>query len=190
MNQVMSHPEIRTAIDRLRVCLARVDKLKDLRPDQLLWKPAPHRWSIAQCLDHLIVSNECYFPVLDRLCSDRYQATFWERWSPFSKSIGRNMVATLGPEVRRPFKAPKIFQPRQKEVKDLAIVDRFRKHQETLIGKLEAIRVQTINKVVVTSPVAGLITIPFPDVLEILAGHEERHLSQAERLLVETGFPV
>jgi len=75
-------------------------------------------------------------------------------------------------------------------VKDLAIVDRFRKHQETLIGKLEAIRVQTINKVVVTSPVAGLITIPFPDVLEILAGHEERHLSQAERLLVETGFPV
>ncbi len=189
MNQAASHPEILTAIDRLRVCQDRLDRFKDLRPDQLLWKPAPHRWSIAQCLDHLIVSNECYFPVLDRLSGDRYQATFWERWSPFSKSIGRNMVATLGPKVRRPFKAPKIFQPRQQEVKDAAILDRFRKHQEALIRKLEAIRVESLNKVVVTSPVAGLITIPLTDVLEILPGHEERHLSQAAGLLAEVGFP-
>ncbi len=189
MNQLVLPPEIRKATQRLHICLGRLDQFNDLRPDQLMWKPAPHRWSIAQCLDHLIVSNECYFPVLDRLSGDRYRATFWEQWSPFSKSIGRNMVATLGPEVRRPFKAPKLFQPRQKDVKDDAIVDRFRKHQEALIRKLEAIRVQPLNKVVVTSPVAGLITIPLTDVLEILAGHEERHLSQAERLLADAGFP-
>ena len=33
-------------------------ELSALNSSQLNWKPADKKWSIAQCLDHLIVSNE------------------------------------------------------------------------------------------------------------------------------------
>ena len=35
-----------------------------LTSEQLNWKPASNTWSIAQNLDHLIVVNETYYPVL------------------------------------------------------------------------------------------------------------------------------
>ena len=72
----------------------------------------------------------------------------------------------------RPFKAPKIFQPRQKEVKDLAIVDRFRKASGNADRQTGSYPGPDDKQSRGHIAVAGLITIPFPDVLEIVAGHE------------------
>ena len=33
-----------------------------LTPEQLNWKPAPEKWSVGQCLEHLAISNEVYQP--------------------------------------------------------------------------------------------------------------------------------
>lgn len=189
MTTAVLHPEIVLIQERLKACNRRAEAFAGLRADQLTWSVSRDRWSIAQCLDHLIVSNERYFPVLDRLNEDAFRPSFWERWSPFSKSIGRNMVAMLGPQVKRSFKAPKLFQPRTRQSRDPAILQRFLGHQQTLLEKLEKIRVADLTTCVITSPVAGLITLPLSDLLQVLAGHEERHLSQAERLPAHPQFP-
>ncbi|MCB0751667.1 MAG: DinB family protein, partial [Ignavibacteriae bacterium] len=38
-----------------------------LSSEQLNWKPNSETWSIAQNLEHLIVVNETYYPVLSSL---------------------------------------------------------------------------------------------------------------------------
>ena len=47
-----------------------------LTNEQLHWKPNPHTWSIAQNLDHLIVINESYYPILESLKAGSYQTPF------------------------------------------------------------------------------------------------------------------
>lgn len=38
-----------------------------LSEGQLNWKPDSERWSIAQCLHHLITTNAAYFPVFEQV---------------------------------------------------------------------------------------------------------------------------
>lgn len=45
----------------------------ELSGEQLNWKPNPQTWSIAQNLEHLIVVNETYYPVLSALKKGAYK---------------------------------------------------------------------------------------------------------------------
>jgi uncharacterized damage-inducible protein DinB len=38
-----------------------------LSHEKLNWKPAPERWSVAQCLDHLITINRLYFALFTEM---------------------------------------------------------------------------------------------------------------------------
>ena len=37
--------------------------LGQLSSTQLNWKPDPKSWSVGQCIDHVIVTNELYFSI-------------------------------------------------------------------------------------------------------------------------------
>ncbi|TAH41579.1 MAG: DinB family protein [Bacteroidetes bacterium] len=148
---------------------------------QLSKKPSPEKWSIAECLQHLITSNETYFPVLDKLAIG-YIPTFWEKNNPFSRSIGKNMVDSLGVVVKKKFKSPKLFLPKKIKFPE-NIVSSFCGHQDHLIEKMEKLRHLEGKKVIISSPVSPLITLPLTDCLEVLTGHEERHFNQAMSVL-------
>ncbi|HZJ10320.1 MAG TPA: DinB family protein [Trueperaceae bacterium] len=64
---------------------ARFDRLSG---EQLNWRPAPDRWSVAQCLEHLITIQSLYQPLLRRLAEADYSPTWWERYSPLSRLFG------------------------------------------------------------------------------------------------------
>lgn len=81
-----------------------------LGQQQLNWKPAADRWSIAQCLHHLMVSNRYYFETFDKLLDGSHRIGFFQKLNPFKKMIGRYMVKALGPQPKkntahRPFSA-------------------------------------------------------------------------------------
>ena len=43
----------------------------DLSPEQINWRPSETGWSIAQCFDHLIKSNELFFDELDLIADGK-----------------------------------------------------------------------------------------------------------------------
>jgi len=61
-----------------------------LAVDQFNWLPAPGRWSIGQCMEHLNITTERYLPVLSKAIADGRAAGrtsntpivlgFFERW--------------------------------------------------------------------------------------------------------------
>src|SRR5215216_2499488 len=86
-------------------------KFARLSPSQLNWKPDASKWSIGQCLDHLIVSNKTYFASFEKLIYHRYRLSFFQKLNPFKKLLGLMVKNSIGPEPKRKLTAPKIFQP-------------------------------------------------------------------------------
>jgi hypothetical protein len=164
------------------------EELGSLNVVQLNWKPATDQWNIGQCLDHLIVSNSKYLPVFKVVISGTHKPTFWERKNPFSKYTGANMIKTLGSQVTKKFIAPKLFMPTGKTIGQ-EIIAQFNKHQEELTTILNELEKEKYEKIIITSPVAGLITIPLHDAIKIIVNHEMRHILQAIRIKNMPDFP-
>ena len=158
-----------------------------LNVEQLNWKPSQDKWSIAECLQHLITSNETYFPILDKLALG-YTPSFWEKYNPFSRSIGRSMINTLGIKISKKFKSPKIFKPKETKYSQ-SILKNFSDHQEILMDKMNQLKHLDGKKIILSSPVSPLITLPLSDCLEVLSTHEERHLNQAKNIMALSAFP-
>lgn len=155
---------------------------------QLNWKDEPQRWSIAQCLDHLIVSNKQYFPVFDKILSHTYQPTFWQKFSPFTSFIGRQMIKSLGPDASRKVKGPKIFAPSNEHFL-ASIVYHFAQHQHDLKNYFLELLKQDASRIVISSPVTPVITYSLKDALRLIAVHEQRHINQALQLFHHANFP-
>jgi len=153
---------------------------------QLNWKAGTKDWSIAQCLDHLMLMNEKYVKQLTDVI-DNYEPSFWEKYSPLTGFTGRQLIESLGPNVRKKYVAPKAFTPTKSFI-DINVIQRFLEHQETLLKLFTRIS-ESDGKRVITSPVAPLITIYSSDAMQIITEHEKRHINQAMRVKEMSGFP-
>jgi len=153
----------------------------NLSEEKLNMKANPESWSIAQCIEHLIISNSKYFPAFEAVLSGKHKMTFWERNNPLTTYTGKQMVKTLGPVIVKKFQAPKLFLPSRSTIKTSIIKD-FIQHQEKLCSLLKKLNTPQFEKIVITSPVAALLTLKLTDAMEILVAHEERHLNQMLRL--------
>jgi hypothetical protein len=153
---------------------------------QLNWKPSPEGWSVGQCLEHLIKTNESFFPTLEAMAKGERRSRLWERLSPLSGLFGRVILRGLSSE--RKFKAPRAIRPETSGVR-ADIVARFVEHQGELARRLSAARGADAQRTVVTSPISALVTYSFADACRIVVEHERRHFEQARRVTREPGFP-
>lgn len=153
----------------------------DLSIEQLNWKPDEHSWSIAQCLDHLIVCDSLYFPKFENIIKHDHAMNWWEKWSPFSGFFGHMLVSQVSEQPKKKLKAPKVFAPVSSGL-DAGITDRFRKHLETLLSYTITLGNVDIDKTHLTSPVSGFVTFSIRNALLLLVQHEHRHINQAIRV--------
>jgi hypothetical protein len=164
------------------------EKFSFLNIAQINWKAEPTRWSIGQCLDHLIVSNTSYFPAFEKLISHSYRLSFFQKLSPFKKLAGPLMIRSLGPNLKRKLGAPKIFEPSSSNI-PADIVQSFLKHQQTLKTYFRQLMNLDTKNLVMASPVTAFITYTLHDAMQILIVHEQRHILQAENVLNHPNFP-
>jgi hypothetical protein len=158
-----------------------------LSPVQLNWKPSSDRWSVAQCFDHLLTSNEGYLPIVDSVLAGRKQ-TFWERMPVLPGLAGKLLIKSLDPANTRKIKAPKRFEPSQSDIKSSVIAD-FVDQQGRLVEKMKSTEHLDLEKVVITSPALAAITYSLMDAYRIIVVHEQRHFQQAQRVMEESAFP-
>lgn len=158
-----------------------------LTPSQLNWKPSPERWSIAQCFDHLIAVNKAYFPVIDNVLAGK-KRTLWESMPVLPGLMGKMVIKAVEPTSTRKFKARKNFEAAQSNISGSIITD-FVNHQAEVVDKMKATQHLDLDKIIITSPVAAVMTYSLIDAYRIIVVHEERHFQQAKRVTEETGFP-
>lgn len=153
----------------------------------LNWKPAEKSWSVAQCLDHLILTNKEFFPEMEKLISGTRKNSFFENYSPFSGWFGRFLIKAVT-EGSRPAKAPskRIVPP-----SDISadIVDKYCSHQAEIAEKIGKTGNVDWQKTIVTSPFLPVFTYSLADAYVVLVEHSKRHINQAKRVITTEGFP-
>ena len=157
--------------------------------DQLNWKASPGSWSIAQCLDHLIVSDSSYFSILRKVIDGTYKMNFWESHSPFSSVCGRVLKDQLQEKVKRKLKAPKRFEPSQSEIK-MEVIERYHQNLDCFLKMISNCKNVEIDKTIITSPAIRIVTYSLRDALYFLIQHEHRHINQAIRVKTNGDFPA
>ena len=169
-------PQVRTDFGRLRA-------------DQLNWKPGADKWSVGQCIDHLIVSNAEYFPIFDRVLQGKKTTnTVWESLPGLPRMWGQMLIKSVSPDGARKQKAPKILAPTSSAV-DPGIIIRFIDQQDRVVNYLNTITAVDAGKIIITSPVARVITYSLLDACRVIVAHEQRHLLQARRVTQLPEFP-
>lgn len=144
-------------------------------------------WSVAQCLDHLIKSNEAFLPEFDKLATGKRANTFWENWSPFTGFVGSFLIKSLKDDSKK-YKAPakSIVPPSTIEGN---IVRGFEENIGVLKKCLDDCAEADREKPVMTSPFLSVMTYKLDDAYTMLIEHGERHIRQARRVMEAEGFP-
>jgi hypothetical protein len=158
-----------------------------LTPSQLNWKPSAERWSVAQCFEHLLASNKGYLPIIDNVLAG-YKRTFWQSMPVLPGLMGKLLIKSMDPASTRKVKAPKRFQPAQSDISGSVINDVV-DQQKQIVDKMKATEHLDLEKIVITSPVAGAVIYSLMDAYRLIVVHEQRHYQQAKRVIEETGFP-
>jgi hypothetical protein len=155
---------------------------------QLNWKPSAEQWSVGQCFDHLIVTNRCFFPDMEKVASGMYKGSLWARVSPLSGFFGRYILNALDPAKGKKIRAPRAFLPAESDV-DADVIGRFVENLSEVATRMRATRSVDLRRTVITSPASALVTYSLLDAYRIFVAHGRGHFEQARRVTQSAGFP-
>jgi hypothetical protein len=145
------------------------------------WRPSQSSWSVAECLDHLALTNRFYLAAM-RTPSVRAREQGKLRRRPAKPGwIGGLFVRSLEPPAKMRIKAPKSIQPRS----ELALADalaNFCDEQNQVRAFLRTYGDLDLAGLHFANPFIPGIRFTLATGLHIISVHERRHLWQARRV--------
>jgi hypothetical protein len=167
-----------------RITTARQDVVQIvtmLTDEQAKQRPDLYNWSVVDCLDHLCVVGRKILPRIDDGIA-RARDRRWYSHGPFRYGrLGNRFVREAGsgdyPPGRR-LKAPKLYQPSHDWPLE-EVVRSFTHLQDDIHKRIREANGIDLARVKIVSPAARWLRLSLGQWLELLAGHQERHLLQA-----------
>lgn len=158
-----------------------------LNEEQLNWRPAPGSWSVGQCLEHLCITNEAYLPAIVEALREKADAPVQQIVpGAFGGWFLRNFIEPSAKGKRAP--APPKIRPTARV--GLSVLERFLSGNQSCRETILSARNKDVNRIRFWNPLIKGIRFTVGTGLEIIAGHERRHLLQAERVRNSLDFPL
>ncbi len=113
-DQTFTSPYLRDSHERLTKSNERAQSLAgDLNAVQLNWKPGDDKWSIAQCLEHMLVGADLYGEKIGRAINRAQGKSLHASADvqPRHTVIGALILRAVEPTAKRAMSSPKIFDP-------------------------------------------------------------------------------
>jgi hypothetical protein len=166
-----------------RLIAAEVERtFAGLDEENLNRQPGPGRWSIAQCLDHLRITDEGYLELGRRLACGE-QVSGWTAALPgLPLLFGNLLLGSLTPTPTRRFRAPAPWIPSSSAL-PRETVSRFLAGQKALLAQIHGAGHMDAERLIVYSPAARWLCYSWADALRIVIAHQRRHLNQALAVL-------
>lgn len=163
---------------------------REFRPQsdaQFRWKPAPDRWSILECLQHLNLAERFYI----RNIQHKVDALGLVQTNPVDQVIesdwlGKAMLYSVDPTTSIKLPAPGMTRPRRPaELNPTEVLNQFVDLQATLRDLLDKAVYLDWNQEKVMTMYGNWLTIRLGDAFRMLVAHTERHMNQAMRVRAE-----
>jgi len=151
--------------------------MRGLSPAQLQYKPAPDRWSVAECLEHIITVEGFIVANIEKTLQRAADST--------GPVMGDDDIVRMVPDRSFRVKGPERFMPTA------------RWPHGKLVSEFEAVRRRSAEFAANTTVELRQHTFPHPifgpcdcyQWLLLIAAHGERHRLQAEEVMADSGFP-
>ncbi len=179
------NPQLAAIVVEMETAQARVHKLAKLPDARWKSRPAPGRWSAAECIEHLNLTSRAYIPLLRRALESakrspsdtprRYRRDFLG-WL-FSSMVGP--MPRFGRLRLGRVKTPPDFIP-QTTFDCAEAIAEFDRLQADLLSLTRLADGFPLDEMMIVSPFGGRIKYNVYSALRILPRHQHRHLGQAE----------
>ncbi|GAB3834326.1 DinB family protein [Hymenobacter jeollabukensis] len=159
------------------------ERFRPLSEDQLNRGPAPGKWSVGQCLEHLNIIGGLYLPVMNqrlRRAQERgTQPAEFVKNGYFGKKL---TVAMQTPAREKPLRTPQQYAPSGSRL-PRTVVEVFLRQLDDLSHQLQVARTVNANAVRIPNAIVPLLRLRLTDQFAFLIAHLQRHIAQAERVL-------
>ena len=177
-------------LDELRMQFEQISEqatalIRPLETAMLVRRPKPDSWSVAECIVHLNLSADAFFPEWERVIT---AAPPRDAAKPFKLDLwGRLLIWSIEPPPHFRFPTQPGFVPVDTgAVEDL--LPGFLRRQARILEFVKASEGKAIEKVKVVSPFNANVRYTVWSSFCINASHERRHLWQAERAVQATSL--
>lgn len=155
---------------------------------QLNWRPAAHRWSVAQNLDHVVRTGRVHLPAMVP-AAEMARSRLAEGRRPYRNGwVGGYLVRVMEPPPRPKVPTMKRLYPDEHHSGGdlLAAFEAF--HAE-LLDLVRSTPAGAWRHARLRSPIMPLIRMTLGQAFAVLTGHGRRHLWQARQVTRAAGFP-
>lgn len=160
-----------------------------LTDEQFNWQPDPTRWSIAHCLQHLVISADGLLETQEAAI-DRARRRGRLSDGPYRHGrIGSMITASIEPPVKRRFKSARPLVPTGRYSVD-SLVPAFQRRQDSLRQLIARARGIDLGKTRVPLPGLPILRLSLGQSFAFTLGHERRHLWQARAVRNDPQFPA
>ncbi len=164
-----------------RLTKAFTDEFGSLTAEELNRKPNATTWSIGQVIEHIILVNESYYPIVEQLRAGTYR-TPWTGRVPFLVNwFGDFILKGVEPERKKKIKTFPVWEPEDSDVWG-DIVEIYADHHRELAAFIANSSDLVEAGAVISSPANRFIVYKIGRAFDIIVAHEERHLNQAKEI--------
>lgn len=155
--------------------------LANVKDNEFNKRPPGNGWSIAECIDHLIVTGVDYCNVFENGLKKleeknlRYTGEMKYSW------IGSKFIANVEPPVKKKFKSPGKWVPDSKINKAKATTA-YLQLQDRWMELVERSAPWDLTKIKLPSPAVSWIKFSAFVILAVNSAHQRRHLEQAKNV--------
>ena len=161
-------------------------KFFGLSQEQMNWQPAPGKWSIAQCMEHVNIVSRHYLKYMNFNTAIKTMEDM-EYKAGFPGGLLTRIFSKTPSKLR--LKTTKSFSP-QNNLNGMEILKEFISNQEKMLHLADQTVGYDLNRNKVPSPAGSFIKFRFGDVLNLDTKHTARHLFQAGNVMKAAGFPA
>ena len=159
-----------------------LDAVAGLSKEQWTFRAGPDRWSIAECAEHIAVSESYIFGLVEKLAAAPASAE-----DLIAKTKGKDdAVVKMVPDRSSKFQAPEPIKPKKLSDNPLEYVEKFRTARDRNIKWIETTDSSLRDKV---TPHPAMGPLDAYQWILLVSAHSERHMLQILEVKAAEGFP-
>ena len=155
-----------------------INQFSSLIEDEFNWKPHTKVWSVAQNIDHVMVINASYYPVIKHIREGKNRLPVHAGWNWLVRWFGNMILKSVAPDRKRKMKTFPIWEPAQSQLPVTLLTD-FKHHQQELKQLIDSCADLIAAGIVISSPANRSIVYTLETAFDIIVTHEKRHWQQA-----------
>jgi hypothetical protein len=158
-----------------------LDSISGLTESQWNFKPAPNVWSVAECAEHIAVTEDFFAALVPKLMQTPAQP------EKRSQTSGKDEMLLVSSRDRsQKFQAPEMLVPKRRWPARAALIDHFRQSRDRMLDYVRTTDDDLRNHFS-KHPVFKVVDA-YQFIL-IMAGHSERHTAQLNEVKQNPNYP-